>query len=109
MEALWEKYRNRGVQTLVIDVKETKDQTAEYAQRWKFTFPVLLDSEGKVATHYAPPDALPDLPRDQVPIASNLIIDPDGKIQFYSLLDSANFDARLIRLTDVLEKLVNRR
>jgi len=90
-------------------VKETKEQTTEYAQRWKFTFPVLLDSDGKVATHYAPPDALPDLPRDQVPIASNLIIDPDGKIQFYSLLDSANFDARLIRLTDVLEKLVNRR
>ncbi len=46
---------------------------------------------------------------DQVPIASNLIIDPDGKIQFYSLLDSANFDARLIRLTEVLDKLVNRR
>jgi peroxiredoxin len=93
------------VQTLVIDVKETKEQTAEYARRWKFTFPVLLDNDGKVATLYAPPDAVPDLPRDQVPIASNLIIDPDGKIQFYSLLDSANFDARLIRLNEVLERL----
>jgi len=97
------------VQILVIDVKETREKTAEYAERSKFTFPVLLDSDGKVATTYAPPDANPDLPRDQVPVASNLIIDPDGRIQFYSLLDSVNFDARLARLANLLEGLMNRR
>jgi hypothetical protein len=31
-----------------------------------------------------------------VPIASNLIIDDEGRIQFYSLLDSAYFDAELV-------------
>ncbi len=97
------------MQVLVIDVKETQEKTAEYARRSKFTFPVLLDTDGKAAALYAPPDALPDLPRDQVPVASNLIIDPDGKVQFYTLLDSANFDARLARLTKVLEELMNRR
>ncbi len=94
------------MQVLVIDVKETKEKTAEYAQRSKFTFPVLLDTDGKAAALYAPRDALPDLPRDQVPVASNLIIDPQGRIQFYSLLDSANFDARLVRLTARLEKFM---
>ncbi len=93
----------------MIDVKETKEETGKYSERAKFAFPVLLDIDGKVATSYAPRDALPDLPRDQIPIASNLIIDPDGKIQFYSLLDSANFDARLVRLTGVLEKLLSRK
>ncbi len=91
----------------MIDVKETKEETAKYSQRAKFAFPVLLDIDGKVATSYAPPDVLPDLARDQVPIASNLIIDPEGKIQFFSLLDTSNFDARLFRLTEVLEKLLS--
>ena len=51
-----------------------------WARRHKFSFPVLLDPDGKATAPYAPPDALPDLPRDQVPIASNLIIDGEGEI-----------------------------
>ncbi len=81
--------------------------TAEaWARGAKFTFPVLLDGDGKVAESYAPSGILPDLPRNQVPIASNLIIDREGKIRFYSLLDSANFDARLVALTAELERLL---
>jgi peroxiredoxin len=94
------------VTALVIDVMETPELALGWARRWKFSFPVLLDADGKVAEAYAPPDALPDLPRNQVPIASNLIIDREGKIRFYSLLDSANFDARLVALTAELEKLL---
>ncbi len=93
------------MQVVVIDVAETKEKTQEYVKRSKDTFPVLLDSDGKVATSYAPPDAKPDLPRDQVPIASNLIIDREGKIRFYSLLDPASFDAKLVALTARLEEL----
>lgn len=82
----------------------------EIATRWatalNFTIPVLLDSEGEVATRYAPPDAVPDLPRDQVPIGSNLIIDPKGNVAFNSLLDSMNFDAKLIALQARLDELL---
>jgi hypothetical protein len=46
------------------------------------------------------------LARDQVPIASNLIIDRDGKIPFYSLLDSVHFDAKLLDLTARLDQLL---
>ena len=77
-----------------------------WATSAKFTFPMLLDGDGKVAERYAPAGVLPDLPRNQVPIASNLIIDREGKIRFYSLLDSANFDARLVTLTAKLEELL---
>ncbi len=90
----------------MIDVKESPEDTAAYARRSKFTLPVLLDRDGKVAASYAPPDAQPDLARDSVPIASNLLIDPEGKIQFYELLDSANFDAKLVKLTTLLEKVL---
>lgn len=72
----------------------------------KFSFPVLLDPNGKVSSAYAPPGVQPDLERDQVPMASNLIIDKEGKIRFYSLLDSANFDAKLVALTARLDQLL---
>jgi peroxiredoxin len=95
------------VQVVVIDVEETKEKTQEYVKRSKYTFPVLLDTDGKVATSYAPAGAQPDLPRDQVPIASNLIIDREGKIRFYSLLDTTSFDAKLVVLTARLEELLS--
>jgi peroxiredoxin len=72
----------------------------------KFTFPVLLDPDGKASATYAPPGVQPDLARDQVPIASNLILDKDGKVRFYSLLDSVHFDARLLALTAQLDQLL---
>jgi hypothetical protein len=72
----------------------------------KYTFPVVLDADGKVSVTYAPPGIQPDLPRDQVPIASNLIIDREGKIRFYSLLDSVHFDAKLLALTTRLHQLL---
>ena len=94
------------MQVLVIDVLETKEATRTYAERSGFSFPVLLDPEGKVSASYAPEGVQPDLPRDQVPIASNLIIDPQGNIQFYSLLDSVNFDAKLVQLQQRLDQLL---
>ncbi len=86
-----------------------KQETAKSwaIDRHQFTFPVLLDLNGEVAAKYAPSDILPDLPRHEVPIASNLVIDKQGKIQFYSLLDSKNFDAKLIELTKHLEDLMS--
>jgi peroxiredoxin len=103
---LWQTYRDRGVQALIVDVMETPEVAKGWAERWKFSFPVLLDPDGKATTPFAPPDAVPDLPRDQVPIASNLIIDRDGKIRFFSLLDSANFDAKLVALQARLDELL---
>lgn len=71
-----------------------------------FSLPVLLDADGAVSTKYAPEGVQPDLPRDQVPIASNLIIDREGRIRFYSLLDSMAFDAKLVELTARLEEML---
>lgn len=47
------------------------------------------------------------MPRDQVPIASNLILDEKGRIGFYSLLDSANFDAKVVQLRERLDQLLS--
>lgn len=85
---------------------EDAETAAKWAKRLKWSIPVLLDEDGSVAASYAPEGILPDLPREQVPIASNLLIDPEGTIRFYSLLDSKNFDAKLVALTARLEELL---
>jgi peroxiredoxin len=79
---------------------------AAWVKQIKYTFPVLLDPDGKISATYAPPGVQPDLARDQVPIASNLIIDKDGKVRFFSLLDSVHFDAKLLALTARLDQLL---
>ena len=106
MEALYRKYQDRGVQVFVIDVKESKTKTHRWARSLGFTFPVLLDLNGAVSTRYSPDGIAPFLPRDQVPIGSNLIIDQEGTIRFFSLLDSVNFDAELIALTACLDHVL---
>lgn len=70
-----------------------------------FQFPVLLD-DGKVAASYSLPNVLPDLPRDETVIGANLLIDREGTIRFYSLLDTASFDAKLVELTRRVDKLL---
>ena len=90
----------------MINVLEPKAKAARWRKALKWTIPVLLDLDGEVATRYAPPDMLPDLPRDQVPIASNLIIDRKGIIRFYSLLDTRTFDAKLVALKTRLDQLL---
>ena len=74
--------------------------------RFNFSFPVLLDADGKVSASYAPEGVQPALERHEVPIASNLIIDKEGKISFYSLLNTSGFDAKLTALKQKLEELI---
>lgn len=94
------------MQALVVNVLEPDAVATAWKEKLEWDIPVLLDRDGEVSTSYAPEGVVPDLPRNQVPIASNLIIDPEGRIQFYSLLDSRNFDAKLIGLTARLEELL---
>lgn len=106
MEALHQKHADGEVRVFIIDVNEDKSIGGPWAAGHNLTFPVLLDTDGKVSTSFAPEGILPDLPRDQIPIGSNLIIDREGKIQFYSLLDTKNFDARLVALKEKLYALI---
>ena len=91
---------------MVINVAETPETAKAWRERLAWSIPVLLDESGFVAEDYAPEGVLPDLPRHEIPIASNLIIDREGRIQFYSLLDSRNFDAKLIALRARLDALL---
>lgn len=107
LEQLSADYKDKNVEVIIIDVKEDKELVKEkLIDRFNLTFPVLFDNDGTVAASFAPDDVLPDLARDEVMLASNLIIDPQGKIQFFSLLDTNNFDAQLIELKSRLDELL---
>jgi thiol-disulfide isomerase/thioredoxin len=107
LEQLSQDYADKNVKVLIIDVKEPLELVQQKLQdRFQFSFPVLLDTDGSVAASFAPEGVLPDLARDEVMLASNLIVDAEGTIRFLSLLDSKNFDARLIGLKARLDELL---
>ena len=107
LEQLHQDYKDRGVVVLLIDVKEPEELVrAQMKERHGLTFPILLDPDGAMASSYAPEGVLPDLARDEVMLASNLIIDKQGQIQFMSLLDSKNFDAELVALKARLDEVL---
>ena len=107
LEQLKQDYKDENVKVLIIDVKEPKEKVQTKLQdRFNLTFPVLLDLDGAVAANFAPDDVLPELSRDEVMLASNMLIDPEGNIQFLSLLDSKNFDAKLVELRAKLDELL---
>ena len=107
LEKLYQEYREKGVEVLIIDVKEPKDLVKDKLKiKYNLSFPVLLDTDGQVAASFAPKEILPELSRDEVMLASNLIIDKEGKIRFMSLLDSKNFDAELIAIKKKLNELL---
>lgn len=106
LQALHEQYKDRGVQTLVVNVGEDDAIASAWKKEAGFSFPMLMDREGNVTARYAPADVHPDLPRHEVMIASNLIIDRQGNVRFMSLLDTNNFDARLVALRSELDRIL---
>lgn len=106
LQELSKNYHDKGVEVFIVDVKEDKDLVEKSLARFKFSFPVLLDEDGAISTKYAPEGVQPDLARYEVPLASNLIIDKERKIRFYSLLNTTSFDAKLTRLKEKLDSLL---
>lgn len=107
LEELFQSYSDEDVGVLIIDVKEPKELVdRQLRKRFNLTFPVLMDHDGTVAGSFAPPDILPELARDEIMLASNLLIDRNGNIQFMSLLDTRNFDSKLIHLKEKLDEFL---
>lgn len=107
LEDLFQDYKDKNVAVLLMDVKESKELVEDKLKnKYNLTFPILLDEDGSAAAAFAPKDVLPDLSRDEVMLASNILIDPEGNIQFMSLLDSKNFDAELLELKKKLNELL---
>ena len=107
-ERLNQEYGKRGVKAIIVDVSEKRAVVSGWVAKQNLTCPILLDGNGEVTSSYAPPpDFVPDLKREEVMIASFMIIDPEGTIRFLKLNeDVASFDARLVKLRATLDELL---
>ncbi len=107
LEQLHQEYADKNVGVLIIDVKESASLVkTKLKDQFNLTFPILVDDDGSVAAAFAPPDVLPELARDEIMLASNMLIDPNGMIQYMSLLDTRNFDSKLIHIKAKLDELL---
>ncbi len=97
LQKLADDYRGKNVRVLAIDIKEPEVGYRKYLGRVPMAFPVLWDQTGDVVASFTPAHAQPDITdRSTVLVTSNLVIDPVGKIRFFTMGDTAHFDAKLV-------------
>jgi len=53
LERLKQKYQDKGLKILLINVGESKARVDSFMRRENYTFTVLLDSRGKVSEKYS--------------------------------------------------------
>jgi peroxiredoxin len=101
---LTERYAPQGVRVIAIDVGEDEASFASYVSRMKLPFPVLHDPDATVSLSFTPTRATPGVKdRTQVIVTSNLVIDRNGTIRFFTLLDTVHFDAKLVHLSHAVD------
>jgi len=69
METLYQRYRNQGLEILAVDIRETTNTVRQFISTNGFSFPVLLDLDGRVSVNYGV-EAIP----------TTYIIDREGKM-----------------------------
>jgi peroxiredoxin Q/BCP len=107
LKELAELYAPRGVKTVAVVVADTEDGYKKYISRLSMPFPVLRDVRDEVGLGYAPEHAHPSFKdRRKVAVTSNLVIDSQGVIQHFALVDTAHFDAELTQVRSALDKLL---
>jgi peroxiredoxin len=52
MEALYQRFRDRDLEFLAVDIQEDKDGVAAFMKEYGLTFPVVLDSTGRISAEY---------------------------------------------------------
>src|SRR5207245_3308266 len=83
---------------VAVDVAEPDEAYRAYVARTRTPFPVLHDDDGAVSLSFTPKGAAPGVDnRKLVVVTSNLVIDREGKIRFFTLLDTTQ-DRKSTRL-----------
>ncbi len=104
---LADRYRGQNVKILAVDIKESDEAYTKYVARVPMPIPVLHDRTGEVVASYTPDGAQPAVKdRAAVLVTSNLVIDARGRIRFFTMVDTANFDADLVQLRRMVDQLL---
>ena len=90
---IWQKYKNKGMRVIGIDLKETIDKVKNFSKIMKITYPLALDEEGDIFSLYAHKSA---------GVTRNVLIDKEGKIVFLTRLYKEKEFKELIKKIDLL-------
>lgn len=103
-QEIWQRFRDRGVQVIVIDVKEPPEVMRPFRDRYGWTFPVWLDQTGELGLTFAPQKE--GLPPEVAIINAHFIIDAEGRVRYREYLNMERFDARARTVAAELEKVL---
>ncbi|MBI2857215.1 MAG: TlpA family protein disulfide reductase, partial [Chloroflexi bacterium] len=91
IEAVYQKYREKGVEVIGVDILEPVDTVRQFVQRGGFTWTFVLDTTGRVTAEYA----IAALP-------TTYFIDREGIIRVVNVgaMTEKSIEARLRELLD---------
>jgi peroxiredoxin len=101
---IWQRYRERGLVVLSIQVKEGHDLASTFAAHHGWSFPVLFDEDGHVAEQFAP--AKEGLPPEVAIINSHFVLDGNGVVVYRDFLNMERFDARASHVRGFLDEFL---
>jgi len=92
-----QKYKDNPDFVLVgIDYKEQPEQIEKFIKATKITYPILLDTNGRIFELYAEKDA---------GVTRNIIIDKAGKVAFLTrLFDKKQFNAMKAKIGRIIDR-----
>ncbi len=105
-QEIWQRFRDRGVQVIAIDVKEPPEVMRPFRDRYGWTFPVWLDQTGELIPRFAPQKEF--LPPEVAIINAHFILDAQGRVRYREYLNMEAFDARAQTVAAELEKVLER-
>jgi peroxiredoxin len=100
-------YAGKKVKVIAVDIAEPASDYRAYLARVPMGLPVLRDGDGAVALRFTPPGAQPQFEeRTKALVTGNLVLDAEGRIRFFTLLDTVHFDAKLEHVRRAVDRLL---
>ena len=74
---LWQKYKDKGLYVLGVDYDEPLSKVKKFKKQIKITYPLALDPEAKIFTHFA---------EKYSGVTRNVVLDQNGKVMYLTRL-----------------------
>jgi peroxiredoxin len=97
------RFAERGVNVVVVDVKEQSEVARQLPDRFGWTMPFLIDEAGEVSERFAPKKE--GLAPEVAVINAHFILDAELVIRFAEYLNMERFDVHATAVVEALDEL----
>ncbi len=98
------RFADRGLNLVVIDVKEPAAVARSLPERFGWTAPFLVDETGEVSERFAP--LKEGLAPEVAIINAHIVLDEDYTIRFAEYLNMERFDVHAVAVAEAIEDLM---